>query len=255
MTPTIYFDIKIRFSTLGRKEFEFLWSLLGRFPINVTFFDQKQPIRKEYQPESAESAYELFLSGPSVLLRTKAGYIGSLNTGPSGISHLRLELPTKASEAEDAIISLIDIMKEITPRVEVLFGAICSFKEYQRKHRDDLGNRVGDTHWNIFDYFPGLYSVTYIGRAASSFLGLRKPLALENGIFDRAEDGGFFINVGNKVLEDDIEGRIIEERRLAQEIGENWFFDRDSSASTIFGYGQGFKQYLAQMSDEEPNET
>jgi len=213
-----------------------LWELLSDPFLDVQKYDSVERARIPFDEHAFAKASELYKDSGTLFVRGgRDKFLASFSRESGGWSIWGFWL-TIGSPVDARVEPWIEWLFKLCGKLPVLFGFACSEFEYDAKHtrvrQVPGGTATGAVGISIREfqlYLPGVYWLTILGREVVSGLNAEEAMSLSSVEAIQLDGNQLAIRLKEPVLPESIDGRLEMERRLADQLGAQFFFDRSRS--------------------------
>lgn len=227
--------------------FERLWAMLDDPFVQPTRYDAVERARQEFVPDP-EPARRLLANG-SLFVKGKRDRFTLFVERVRGLSMCSVYLHYRSWNAE-----WMTWFERLCRELPILFGYAATDAEHDRKHEterlvpDGLGTitgTIGNTVDDFYRFLPGIYWTTFFGKALDS-LDFAAAGKLEGVSVRDLGDGKHAVQLAGSPETDDLDARLTHEQRIADALGDDYFFDR-SRPDRALRQVPGLEAELARM--------
>ena len=211
-----------------------LWSFLDVPLVQPKRYDSVERARKPFAPELSDDAVSLYSREGTLFVRgDKDGFLAFFSRERNGLSLWRFYLNASAVQGKKRDL-WIKWMFDLCETFPVLYGMGCSAVEYDAKHlaleNFPDGGRMRKTYGvsiqEFFQYLPGVYWLTIFGKELGLAFKSRWQLLDSISIVKFLAQDQVAVQVNGSVFTEDMDKRLLLERKIADLLGGEFFFDR-----------------------------
>ncbi|MEP6925661.1 MAG: hypothetical protein ABI954_14440 [Pyrinomonadaceae bacterium] len=216
-----------------------LWKNLMQPPVTAQYFDSVEDARIPFTREAFSQAAEIYLEeGILFVTASRNKFLASFSRQTERLSTWNFFVPLKAMTGGKSKFWL-QWFTNLCSEIPVVFGFGCSTTEYNAKHETirnlPSGGRVigwsGVAVREFSHYLPGFYWLNIFGSDLVQTFNLENLARLPNVKIMSLNSGQVAVQLNEPIVSINMDNRLLVERRLAQQIGEEYFFDREKSNS------------------------
>ena len=220
--------------TMTKEAFARFWAQMARAPFAAQKFGDVQRMKLAFSQEDESRAYHMLELGVLLVRGKGLAYFVEDN---SSIDRLMFQMEP-GSMGDRSRKQWLSWFVDLFDCLSVVFAFGCLESEFDEKHRvrfqgpdgtwrsEKRGFRPADFRTCL----PGVYWLNYYGREIGEHLG-KRIAANENLDVTDLSGNRFLALLKEPLAPVDLGARLALERRIAKEIGEDHFFDNESSSS------------------------
>ncbi len=213
-----------------------LWAFLDTPQVQPLRYDSIERVRRPFSPEAYQEAAALYRQEWELFVRGKKdGFVAFISRERDGLSVWRFYLNAGALAGKKQA-RWMQWLFDLCAAFPALYGLACSAVEHEIKHWivEDLpgGGRVrrscGASSAEFYRYLPGIYWLTLLGHELASAFASCWPQIEGLAHVIHLAGGHVAIQLDTSVFSEDMEQRLLIERKIADILGAEFF-------STAFG--------------------
>ncbi|WP_334416724.1 MULTISPECIES: hypothetical protein [unclassified Bradyrhizobium] len=231
-----------------------LWALLSDPIVNARRYGSVERAKTPFAAKAFDAARQEYEDERRLFVRgEKNGFVASFSRRREGWSNWDIWMNIRELQGSK-MQPWLDWFFRLCNEFSVLYGFGCSVSEHDAKHlrvrRTPTGGAatgaVGAASQEFLRYLPGLYWLTILGPELTKAFGAEKINSLPGVRVFQLKSQQIAICLDEPVVPKDMDGRLQKERKLADILGAQYFFDRNR-ADLKFGQVPELLQTLEKL--------
>jgi len=232
--PTFHLSAYYPRKAMTREAFARFWAQMARAPFEARKYDDVERMKLAFSPDGESRAYRKLELG---LLMVRGKGLAYFVQDRSSIDRLMFQMEP-GSMGERSREQWLSWFVDLFDILSVVFAFGCLETEFDAKHTisfqgPDGGWQSDDSGFRPNDFkaaLPGVYWLNYYGSEIGEHLGERIAKN-DDMVVTELSRNRFLAMLKEPLTPTDLDARLVLERKIAADIGPDYFFDKQSPSS------------------------